>query len=378
MPDTALITKILAKYDLIYSHISPPQSGYRNQTYPVVLQDGQTINLILYKTEPGILEKIRNANQVGSFLAERGFPARQTTDKRILCIQPKVDFAKIGPSIKQEITGSSDQGNERLTNRTAKYSALYNYLPGETIPWEAYTMQHLKLLGAAMSNMHALLVEFPGDLQNVAYECLALDKRMRRYFADPGVTTSLQAKLGLNIKDIDFSNTLHLGSKLPNQQALHMDFVRGNILFSEGVATDYPRILTAAAHNPAIGADHNREEQSGHTQLAISGVIDFEKTAYGHPVFDIARTLAFLLVDCKFKTEQKIRKYFLVSGYNKRGVAQYNLAKLEDVDLLEELINFFLLHDFYKFLRHNPYEALTLNEHFVRTRDLLLSRLVIE
>jgi Ser/Thr protein kinase RdoA (MazF antagonist) len=105
-------------------------------------------------------------------------------------------------------------------------------------------------------------------------------------------------------------------------------------------------------------------------QARITGVLDFEKTAWGHPALDIARTLAFLLVDCKYKSEDKTRKYFLISGYNKRGPARTPGSS----PLLEKLITTFLLHDFYKFLRHNPYESLRNNEHFVRTRDLLVQR----
>ena len=46
--------------------------------------------------------------------------------------------------------------------------------------------------------------------------------------------------------------------------------------------------------------------------------------------------------------------------------------------LLEPLLDAFLLYDFYKFLRHNPYESLSANEHFTRTRDLLLARRIID
>ncbi len=43
-----------------------------------------------------------------------------------------------------------------------------------------------------------------------------------------------------------------------------------------------------------------------------------------------------------------------------------------DYDLLEVLVDLFLFYDFYKFLRHNPYESLTDNEHFIRTKAILL------
>jgi hypothetical protein len=62
------------------------------------------------------------------------------------------------------------------------------------------------------------------------------------------------------------------------------------------------------------------------------------------------------------------------SGYNKRGTAQ---LPPQYFPLLERLLGLFLLYDFYKFLRHNPYEYLPQNEHFARTRMLLLKRHLI-
>ena len=110
-------------------------------------------------------------------------------------------------------------------------------------------------------------------------------------------------------------------------------------------------------------------------------MLDFEKTACGHPLFDIARSLAFLLVDCKYKTDQQIRKYFLYSGYQKRGNNHLPrvilIGKNRSSDLLEKLVDIFLTYDFYKFLKHNPYESLNSNEHYQRTRELLLSRKMI-
>ncbi len=292
------------------------EKGYRNQSYAAELNDGRTLNLILYKREEDILEKIRQANRVSNFLAEWGFPARKTADRRIMTM-------KSGDYI--------------------KYASLYEYLPGKTIPWEAYTMDHIKNLGGAMSDMHALLKKLPQeDLPFVIDECRALLKRMEKYFDQDGVHDALAGKLGLSVPDTStFRPALTAAIDLP-AQALHMDFVRGNILFSETEKAE------------------------------LTGVLDFEKTAWGPPVFDIARTLAFLLVDCKYKEEPKVRKYFLRSGYNKRG--QSSLAPDQ---ALETLTNFFLVHDFYKFLRHNPYESLKDNEHFVRTRDILLKRNIL-
>ncbi len=314
--DTQLIQNILAAYGIEKARVLTAQKGYRNHTFPVVAA-GSSLNLIVYKREPEMLLRIKNAHYVADFLAERGYPARRTADSRILQMRGQ---------------------------HVLRYAALYNYLPGKTIPWEAYTMEHIKQLGAMMSNMHDLLKPLPqGELSFVIDECRALLKRMEKYFADDGVHDALAGKLGLAILDTTkLRPALTSAVDLP-AQALHVDFVRGNILFD--------------------GQDEN---------LKISGVLDFEKTGWGPMVFDIARTLAFLIVDCKYKDESKVRKYFLHSGYNKRGKSHF-----ASTPLLEELVNFFLLHDFYKFLRHNPYDSLRNNEHFARTRDFLLKRRVL-
>ena len=313
--DDQITQKIATAYGLQGASILAAQKGYRNRTFPLVGTDSLQLNLIIYKREPEILQKINNAHYVADFLAGRGYPARKTADPRILQIRGKTH---------------------------KQYAALYNYLLGKTIPWEGYTMEHIKQLGGMMSDMHATLKALPRtDLPFIVDECRATLKRIETYFADDGVHDAMAAKLGLAILDITHLRpTLTVCMDLPGQHALHMDFVRGNILFD--------------------GQGDN---------LHISGVLDFEKTAWGPPIFDIARTLAFLIVDCKYKEEAKVRKYFLHSGYNKRG-----LATFEPSPILEDLLDFFLLHDFYKFLRHNPYESLGKNEHFVRTRDFLLRR----
>ena len=294
-----LVERILQQYGLRPEYAHDVQKGYRNQSFAVEVEDGRMLNLILYKMEDGILDRIRSANRVADFLAKKGFPARRTADDRIISMK---------------------------SGELVKYAALYEYLPGTTIPWEAYTMDHIKQLGAVMSNMHAELKPLhQEDLPFVIDECRALMTRMEKYFADDGVHDAMAGKLGLAIFDVTrIRPALTESINLP-AQALHMDFVRGNILFAED------------------------------EKAQITGVLDFEKATWGPPVFDIARTLAFLIVDCKYKDEAKVRKYFLHSGYNKRGQAEFEPTKL-----LEDLLNFFLLYDFYKFLRHNPYESQSL------------------
>jgi Ser/Thr protein kinase RdoA (MazF antagonist) len=167
---------------------------------------------------------------------------------------------------------------------------------------------------------------------------------MQTYFAQAGVQKALKSKLHISTPKHLHDHLLALDNlaRTPGQQPLHMDFVRGNILFTP-------------------------------TTSQVSGILDFEKVAWGHPTFDVARTLAFLLVDCKYKTEPKIRKYFLHSGYNKRGKATFTGGAN-----LEKLIDMFLTYDFYKFLLHNPYESLPDNEHFVRTQALLHERNIVD
>ncbi len=305
-----LAEKALKLYGLNYERILTVEKGYRNHIFPVVLKDGSIVQLTLYKSEPAIEARIKRADTVSAYVAAKGLPARIRIDPRMVYLK----------STTKEIIG-----------------ALYNYLPGKTIAWEAYTKTHLKQLGKIMSDLHAALRDFDTSRQiSVIDEQSALLERMERYFESPDVKKAMTDKLSLSFKvTFDRYERLLKGCRaLPNTQQLHMDFVRGNILFQD-------------------------EE--------ISGILDFEKTAVGHPLFDVARTLAFLLVDCKYKTEDEVRNYFIQSGYHKRGA-----AKLEYYpELLERLTEFFLVHDFYKFLRHNPYEDLSSNEHFIRTVSIL-------
>ena len=322
----AIVSQLLDKYGLSYLNIRDSERGYRNRSYPVELTNHRLANLILYKSEAGILEKIRHANAVSGYLAAHGLPARQTFSPRII----RLSF-----------------GDKH------KFVSIYQYLPGSTIPWEGYSMNHLKVLGLAMSRLHEQLsrMDRPVGLPDVTAEYLRLTQRMLAYFGQPQVIESIESKLGVQLGTdtfIRYSRLLQLVAGLTGQQVLHMDFVRGNILFGQ------------SSPNLQISS------------VAITGILDFEKTSFGLPIVDIARTLAFLLVDCKYKSETKIRQYFLYSGYIKHGG-----GTLQYPHLLEPLIDLFLTYDFYKFLLHNPYEALDQNEHFVRTRRLLLTRGII-
>jgi Ser/Thr protein kinase RdoA (MazF antagonist) len=305
-----VVEQVLSFYGLEYVEILPVQKGYRNLIFPIRLKDRSMIQLTLYKSEPGIEKRIRRSDAVSEFVANKGLPTRVRADARTIRLK----------------------GTQKDV-----FGALYNYLPGKTIVWESYTRNHLKQLGKTMSDLHAVLADFKDpDQPFVIDELDALLGRMIRYFESPDVARAVQEKLSLQFA-VPFTRyeTLLRGSRdLPVSQQLHMDFVRGNILFQD---------------------------------QEVSGILDFEKTAVGHPLLDVARTLAFLLVDCKYKTEEQVWKYFLRSGYNKRGAARLEYYP----GLLERLVEFFLLHDFYKFLRHNPYEDLASNEHFMRTVSIL-------
>ena len=311
-----LAERALEFYGLEYEEVLPVQKGYRNEIYPVVLKNGSMVQLTLYKSEPGMRERIMRADAVSGHVARRALPSRTRVDTRTVVFTA---------------------GNRHT------YGALYHYLPGHTIPWEAYTKAHIKALGKTLSDLHWALSDFDTDGQSkVIDEYGVILGRMTEYFSSPGVKKALRDKLGIKlVAPLERYNRLLEGCRtLPESQQLHMDFVRGNVLFDSA---------------------------------EITGILDFEKTAVGHPLFDVARTLAFLLVDCKFKTEAEVKKYFLHSGYSKRGRAK--LAYYPG--LLERLVEFFLLYDFYKFLRHNPYESLPDNEHFVRTLSMLSSSGVV-
>lgn len=312
-----VIQKILNFYGIVNFQIDSPSSGYRNTSYPITTDD-KKFNLIFYKTEPGILTKIKNSNKVSNYLFEKGFPTRKSVNK-ILRV-------KSGSRI--------------------YYVCLYNYLEGETIPWEAYTKEHLKLLGGMMSKMHSSLESLNSKIfPNAINELEILNSEMIKYFSEPNVKRALEQKLNLeiNVKLHSFHKIFER-LKLMQSQPLHLDFVRGNVLFK------------------STKSENTSELKS----LNISGILDFEKTAFGPRIVDIARTLAFLTTDCKYKSESKIRKYFLISGYQKRGE-----TKLPNLKYLDLLLRFYWFHDFYKFLKHNPYEYLYLNEHFIRTIEIL-------
>lgn len=335
----------------------PVEGGYRNSSYSFETTDGRNLNFILYKREPGSADLIKRTNALGTYVKAQGLAVRAPVDERIL---------RVG----------------------ARYGSLYEYLEGTTIPWEAYTMKHIKLLGFALARFHDAAGDFEGALPDVETVYAEICQRMKRYFSEPGVTVALLKKRGVRVAIPAFRELLAQMKMLPNRSVLHMDFVRSNVLFKETGTGDV-----------AVGS------------IALAGILDLEKAATGHVLFDIARTLAFLLVDCDKPTE-KIYKYFLYSGYEKRGGGVFaddeqvhqlfcssslgsscqlisprcagnaqpsqNSQSTCSSGLLEQLVTMFLTYDFYKFLRQNPYESLQKNHHFIRTEAILKARGVVQ
>ncbi len=335
--------KINSKTVKIYSQ----EKGYRNTVIPVELQSGEKLAVIIFKQEPEILDRIKRSNAVTLFLAENGWPVRRP------------------------LTNNNEQSILKLSLKDQScYCCVYNYLPGSTINWESYTQKHIKLLGQVLGYLHQDLENFEsqeGFFEN--QEVLMLEdilSEMSIYFSKKTTLKALTAKLKLNPNKEAlkyFKQLLKNLKKIEPQQALHMDFVRSNLLFKTKKIDQI--------NNLRFAFDPAKQKKS--RTLTISGILDFEKTAQGPKIVDLSRSLAFLLVDCKYKTEKQVRKYFLYSGYQKRGK-----QNIEHRELINPLVKFFLFYDFYKFLKHNPYEFLEQNEHFVRTRDYLVDQRMLE
>lgn len=325
------LTAVMRQYGYKYSHCLGVVSGYRNSSHLVETVDGNRYNFIVYKDEPGIAERIKRVNAFSEYIVSHNLPVRCPVDTRVVTL-----------------------ANTHMT----RYGGLYTYLDGETIPWEAYTKKHIKLLGMTLGRFHTVSQSYEGLLPLVTDEYLAIVERIRTYFSLPGVRSALRRKLGLEFRAAwceQFEAVLHESATLTGQISLHMDLVRGNVLFRE------------AREGDALTLD----------DLALSGILDLEKAAAGHPLFDVARTLAFLLVDCP-KPATKIQNYFINSGYRKRGSRTLQSVQLASGDMLEQLVTLFLVYDFYKFLKQNPYESLPENHHFARTCHILSGRQVIQ
>lgn len=321
----------LKYYGLSFARLDFVQSGYRNTSHIVETSTGLLCNLLVYKREEAIVERIQRINALSSHLHDSGLPVRYPLDDRIL-----------------RLKGVSRE----------RYASLYSFEHGATIAWEMYSMKHIKLLGMAMGQLHDSARDYKGNLPRVSDEYSLIFDRIARYFENPNISQAMRSKLSisLSVSSHEFARLLYETDLLAGQQPLHLDFVRGNVLFRQAESID------------TVVVDG----------LALSGILDLEKAATGHPIYDLARTYAFLLVDCN-KPAKKIYKYFLSSGYVKRGGGKAQLFASGPVStLFEQLITLFLYYDFYKFLYQNPYESLTENHHYMRTCALLVERGVLK
>ena len=340
-----LIHKILTEFGLAQqiSKIASAQSGYRNTVIPMILKNGQNLSLIFYKREPGIVKKIQRANYVSSELAKKDWPTRRA------------------------ITNQNGQSVIQLAvNHKIQYCCIYNYLPGHTISWSDYSQKHLKLLGQVLGYLHHDLATIKPFVKNSKFlETMVLRENlieMNNYFCSKNIQVALKKKLNITLSSRrwqQWENLLIALEKIRPIQFLHLDFVRGNILFEKLPSH-------SSLQTPMVNKLNFDLDQTSKSTPSITGILDWEKTALGAPVIDVARTLAFLIIDCRYKPENKVKKYFLNSGYEKRGQ-----QTLRYKQLLDPLIEFFLCYDFYKFLKHNPYEFLPQNEHFIRTATWL-------
>ncbi|MFW5703092.1 MAG: phosphotransferase [Candidatus Dojkabacteria bacterium] len=308
-----MLEKIAKGYGIELKRWSFLGKGYRNRNYLLTDLAGKKYNLIIYKPEKDILPKIRAAHIFSQGIDQNvSFEVRKPISKKLF---------QLGKS----------------------YGAIYSFLEGETIPWESYTMERIKNLGGALAEIHSCkLSEFANKLPSANLLQREELAKMTNYFVSSDVRKAMKKKLAveLNLERLRGFSSLIDGLESLDSYPLHLDFVRGNVLFS---------------------------------QEQVVGVIDFEKAAIGPRVLDISRTLAFLLVDCVYKPPRKVWRYFLSSGYCKRG--SNSISALEE-QLISQLVYFYLSYDFYKFLKNNPYESLPENAHFLRTKALLSGRIL--
>jgi len=315
-------------YGISISKLTRLTGGFRNCCYKVISNDGKYYVLIVYKREKGVLKQIQNAHNVAMYLDQCGFSVR-------------VPIGSV------------------MVKYRGKYIGLYNFIEGNTVPWEAYTKRHLKSIGKTLSDLHFHLGKY-SDVNTLERLPKWADitkqeiKEMKAYFSRVEPWIERKLRIGLPWIEIDklLSDVLVISvesSTLAGRDlsVLHYDFVRGNVLYSKKL---------------------NRKLDI----YPIVGIIDFEKVCYGPILADIARTLAFLIIDCKYKGEKEVSRRFLISGYNKRGKNELELNR-DSIKKIDKLLGFFWLRDFWKFLENNPYEYLHMNEHYILTRDKLIS-----
>ncbi len=315
---TNLLNNLSNTYGLEFTQIiSHSEKGYRNKNL-ILKTESHNYNLVIYKREESILRTIKNTNHFYEYLNSNNIPTR-----KVIRTKNKKDIIVL------------------KSNNLNYYASLYSYIEGNTLPWEGWNKSHLKTIGYTLALIHSFKtpekLTYLNNVIDIEIEHLNI---MQTYFSNKDVSRALSTKLKLLVnKDYleSFYSTFTTLRSKKSVSLLHMDLVRGNVIWN------------------------NKN---------LAGIIDGEKVCNGLPIFEVARTFSFLLVDCKYKSAKEVFKYFLVKGYLKE-------RKLFNGEFLQTLVDFYLIYDFYKFLKHSPYESLEKNEHFLRTRFILLKRKIL-
>ncbi len=310
--------------------------GYMNNCLEISFpnRDGKFI-IIVYNALNYFLPKhkaqLEQAYETAEILSRHGIPCR---------IPHKTDTGR--HLIEVKIPGSENK----------HFFGIYNFLPGSTLPWEGWTRRHLRSLGSTMAKMHEIWKAARIDTQNLPEWNSYLNhdyEHLCGYFIKnaPYIQSKLSLKFDKEACDQLIDSIKQLSQSFESQ-LIHYDLVRGNVLFSD------------------------KKEK---LIYPIIGIIDFEKVMLAPVIVDIARTLAFLIVDCKYKTENEISRYFFDEGCLAQSENQQ--AKKFSLEALKPLVLYFWLRDLWKFLLSNPYESLKENYHFNKTVEQLIKHKLI-
>ncbi|MBD3329774.1 phosphotransferase [Candidatus Dojkabacteria bacterium] len=309
------------------------EQGYMNLVFRIGSEKTSYICIIYNRNrynDSKAQRYLSKSYQAAEFLSQNKIPVRTAYKNRNGGLISRADFG---------------DGKQRLFG-------LYKFLSGSTIPWESYTRRHLRSLGRTLNQIHRTWAEYEnatGDFVKWNEYIEKDSKSMLEYFNrnEKFIKIKLGVKLDFSAYDLlikSIQTTFQTGFQL-----IHCDFVRGNILFSQ---KKLPKVYP------------------------ITGVLDFEKVMAAPIQVDLARTLAFLLVDCKYKTREEIIKYFITEGYLwkvEKGIPDSKLNFNE----IQKLVNYFWMRDLWKLLQCNPYEDLSLNFHYDKTVQKLIKQKLI-
>lgn len=305
--------------------------GYRNFVWRLHDMKGTSYCLVIYKSEPNIAAKISAAHASAAATAKTGLPVRLP----IYNVNQRTEVIQL----------TTQRANSvRNSEPIQRLAVLYPFLSGETLPWNGFNAGHLHNLGRALALIHqSELMTEKDKLPVVETSLLVQLESSWEYINSESRRDALKTKLKLSV---DLEKLAELLNQMKDfdwednpRRLLHLDLVRSNLLFK-------------------------KEE--------LTGIIDFEKTAIGPVELDVARTLAFLIVDQHHKSPSQIWRSLYLNGYLATGKQKLNRANLK------LFTYYFWWYDFYKFLLHNPYEDLPKNWHFRRTvaklRGMILDR----